>query len=75
MDSVLQNPNEITNHSSIDLVSVFLNELTGPPYDIILSAQFSNERLVYEWNGLTLEVDETTYTFGTAYELEGLSIL
>ncbi|KAK2631039.1 hypothetical protein EUGRSUZ_L03509 [Eucalyptus grandis] len=31
---------------------------------------FGNVRDVYEWKGLTLEVDETKYEFGTCYEIE-----
>ncbi|XP_051116903.1 triphosphate tunnel metalloenzyme 3-like [Andrographis paniculata] len=31
---------------------------------------FRNVRGVYEWNGLTLEIDETLYSFGTSYEIE-----
>lgn len=31
---------------------------------------FRNVRGIYEWNGLKLELDETLYTFGTAYEVE-----
>ncbi|XP_041007504.1 triphosphate tunnel metalloenzyme 3-like isoform X5 [Juglans microcarpa x Juglans regia] len=31
---------------------------------------FGNVRLVYEWKGLKLEVDETDFGFGTLYEIE-----
>ncbi|KAI3909796.1 hypothetical protein MKW98_014213 [Papaver atlanticum] len=31
---------------------------------------FRNVRGVYEWKGLKLELDETTYDFGTSYEIE-----
>ncbi|PHT57243.1 Triphosphate tunel metalloenzyme 3 [Capsicum baccatum] len=31
---------------------------------------FRNERNVFEWNGVVLEVDETKYDFGTSYEIE-----
>uniref|UniRef100_A0A7N0UIF0 CYTH domain-containing protein n=1 Tax=Kalanchoe fedtschenkoi TaxID=63787 RepID=A0A7N0UIF0_KALFE len=31
---------------------------------------FGNVRNVYEWNGLTLELDETSFKFGTLYEIE-----
>ncbi|XP_062078211.1 triphosphate tunnel metalloenzyme 3 [Humulus lupulus] len=31
---------------------------------------FENVRVVYEWKGLKLEVDETKYGFGTCYEIE-----
>ncbi|CAI9100906.1 OLC1v1038096C1 [Oldenlandia corymbosa var. corymbosa] len=31
---------------------------------------FQNVRQVYEWKGVTLEVDETVYDFGTCYEIE-----
>ncbi|GBG73744.1 hypothetical protein CBR_g17084 [Chara braunii] len=31
---------------------------------------FKNIRTVFEWEGLTLELDETQYDFGTFYELE-----
>lgn len=31
---------------------------------------FRNVRGIYEWKGLTLEVDETMYEFGTCYEIE-----
>ncbi|PWA65738.1 protein kinase-like domain, CYTH-like domain protein [Artemisia annua] len=31
---------------------------------------FKNLRNVYEWNGLVLEVDETSYEFGKLYEVE-----
>ncbi|KAH9667127.1 triphosphate tunnel metalloenzyme 3 [Citrus sinensis] len=31
---------------------------------------FKNVRAVYEWKGLKLELDETTYGFGTSYEIE-----
>jgi hypothetical protein len=31
---------------------------------------FRNVRVVYEWQGLKLEVDETGYDFGTCYEVE-----
>lgn len=31
---------------------------------------FRNVRAVYEWNGLKLELDETSYDFGTCYEIE-----
>ena len=31
---------------------------------------FKNVRDVYQWNGLSLEVDETKYDWGTVYEIE-----
>lgn len=31
---------------------------------------FRNVRAVHRWNGLKLELDETSYDFGTCYELE-----
>lgn len=31
---------------------------------------FRNVRAVYDWEGLTLELDETQYDFGTTYEME-----
>ena len=31
---------------------------------------FGNVRSVYEWKGLKLEVDETSFDFGTLYEIE-----
>ncbi|KAK9269011.1 hypothetical protein L1049_000779 [Liquidambar formosana] len=31
---------------------------------------FGNVRMVYEWKGLKLELDETMYGFGTCYEVE-----
>lgn len=31
---------------------------------------FRNVRAVYEWSGLKLELDETSYDFGTCYEIE-----
>ncbi|XP_047311298.1 triphosphate tunnel metalloenzyme 3 [Impatiens glandulifera] len=31
---------------------------------------FHNVRQVFEWNGLVLELDETSYEFGTCYEIE-----
>ncbi|GAB4842111.1 hypothetical protein Ancab_012069 [Ancistrocladus abbreviatus] len=31
---------------------------------------FKNVRNVYKWKGLTLEIDETVYEFGTSYEVE-----
>lgn len=31
---------------------------------------FKNLRNVYEWKGLMLEVDETSFDFGTLYEIE-----
>lgn len=31
---------------------------------------FGNMRMVYEWRGLKLELDETMYEFGTCYEIE-----
>ncbi|GMH30674.1 hypothetical protein Nepgr_032517 [Nepenthes gracilis] len=31
---------------------------------------FKNVRRVYEWSGLKLELDETTFDFGTLYEVE-----
>ncbi|XP_026454659.1 triphosphate tunel metalloenzyme 3-like [Papaver somniferum] len=31
---------------------------------------FRNVRGVYDWKGLNLELDETTYDFGTSYEIE-----
>jgi uncharacterized protein YjbK len=31
---------------------------------------FTNTRMVFLWNNLCLEVDETQYPFGTAYEVE-----
>ncbi|KAJ3301106.1 hypothetical protein HDV03_001336 [Kappamyces sp. JEL0829] len=57
-------------YASIELIGVLLAQLSKPLADIIVSAQFSNTRTVYEWQGLELEVDETKYAFGTAYEIE-----
>lgn len=31
---------------------------------------FRNKRTVFDWSGLCLEIDETLYPFGTAYEVE-----
>ena len=31
---------------------------------------FENIRDVYEWEGFTLEIDETIYDFGTNFEIE-----
>ncbi|KAJ0752038.1 putative triphosphatase [Helianthus annuus] len=31
---------------------------------------FKNLRNVYEWKGLVIEVDETSFEFGTLYEIE-----
>ncbi|XP_071737193.1 triphosphate tunnel metalloenzyme 3-like [Rutidosis leptorrhynchoides] len=31
---------------------------------------FKNMRKVYEWNGLKIEVDKSSYKFGTLYEIE-----
>ncbi|KAK4802282.1 hypothetical protein SAY86_000485 [Trapa natans] len=38
--------------------------------DLVCLGKFRNVRGVYEWEGLKLEVDETTYDFGTSYEVE-----
>lgn len=31
---------------------------------------FANKRVVYQWKDLCVEIDETTYEFGTSYEVE-----
>ncbi|PKI48468.1 triphosphate tunnel metalloenzyme 3-like [Punica granatum] len=38
--------------------------------ELVCLGGFRNVRSVYEWRGLTLELDETMYDFGTSYEIE-----
>ncbi|XP_058111460.1 triphosphate tunnel metalloenzyme 3 isoform X2 [Magnolia sinica] len=38
--------------------------------ELVCLGGFRNVRAVYEWEGLTLELDETQYEFGTSYEIE-----
>jgi uncharacterized protein YjbK len=66
--SVINNPSIILNHQDIPLVKVLIDELTST--EIIISEQFSNTRQIYSYEGLKLEVDETEYTFGNAFEIE-----
>lgn len=47
------------------------NEYLGGNGDgFVCLGGFKNLRKVYEWNGLVLEVDETSYEFGKLYEVE-----
>ncbi len=72
MDQVIEKPQDLLQfQSQIELIPLFLEELQEP-YQIVLAAQFSNLRTIYQWQDLKLEVDETNYSFGKAYEMEGL---
>ncbi|KAJ3320374.1 hypothetical protein HDV06_005297 [Boothiomyces sp. JEL0866] len=66
-DQMKSDPNSILGFK-LDIVDSLREELTS--FDLVQSAQFKNKRLIYSWKGLELEVDETEYDFGTAYEIE-----
>ena len=38
--------------------------------ELVCLGGFKNVRGVYDWKGLKLELDETTYDFGVSYEIE-----
>lgn len=46
-----------------------LNEKIGMKHLVCLGG-FKNQREVFEWEGQTLELDETQYEWGTLYEIE-----
>lgn len=60
----LPQPNKVLSR----LVDLGLEE--GWLGGVVCLGGFKNVRNVHEWEGLTLEVDETVYEFGTTYELE-----
>jgi uncharacterized protein YjbK len=66
-EQIIANPSSVTSFK-YDLVPLVLEELTSR--DIIITGQFENKRSHFKWNDLDLELDETSYPFGTAYELE-----
>ena len=67
-NKIISNPLEILNHGNIPLIKVFLDELESK--DVEISEQFSNTRFIFDYKGYKLEVDETEYTFGKAFEIE-----
>ncbi|KAJ3273567.1 hypothetical protein HDV01_004334 [Terramyces sp. JEL0728] len=66
-DRMKNDPSCILNFK-LDIIESLREELTS--FDLVQSAQFKNKRLIYDWKGLELEVDETEYDFGNAYEIE-----
>jgi uncharacterized protein YjbK len=66
-ESMLNEPKRIPEFK-YELVPVILSELLTRDFQI--SGQFENKRSHFKYNGLNLELDETTYPFGMAYELE-----
>jgi len=38
--------------------------------ELVCSGGFRNRRQVYDWEGFTLELDETRFEHGTLYEIE-----
>jgi uncharacterized protein YjbK len=63
-DDILTNPNSTTHPIIGDLLKEFNIQ------NLALVGSFKNKRMVYYWQGLCLEIDETTYAFGTCYEVE-----
>ena len=82
-DEIIESPNTALprNADKIDLIKTF-QSLVSPSSFIELCGKFKNTRLVFQMklenqkvsndDFLILELDETEYDFGTAYELEGI---
>jgi uncharacterized protein YjbK len=66
-EAIVRNPSSIVNYQ-YDNVKELLEELQTR--DIAITGHFENKRSHFQWNQLDLELDETTYDFGKAYELE-----
>lgn len=64
LDEILQSP------SSIYSKGLALTSHLPKDQALIISGVFKNTRTIFRYNDLKLECDETTYDFGTAYEVE-----
>lgn len=68
-DEIIKDPKKVLDfRQKYKYLDVVLTHLKT--HDIVNSGMFKNNRLVYDWNNLKLELDETLYDFGTGYELE-----
>jgi hypothetical protein len=82
-DQIIENPSVLYQLSDrIELVKIF-TDLLSPGAEICSAGMFKNTRLVFTMHvgnqlgaesvdSLKLELDETEYDFGKAYELEGI---
>lgn len=64
----LKDPSTLVNHEST-LMNKLKEEFKFPEGLTYLGG-FDNRRSVYEWRGYTLEVDLTSYPWGSLYEIE-----
>ncbi|GJT55215.1 triphosphate tunel metalloenzyme 3-like protein [Tanacetum coccineum] len=75
---VLSDPTRLRTHlGSSRIMTRVKNEYLGGNDDVgqfVCLGGFKNLRNVYEWKDLVLEVDETSYEFGTLYEVECESV-
>nr|GFC85414.1 triphosphate tunel metalloenzyme 3-like [Tanacetum cinerariifolium] len=77
---VLSDPTRLRTHlGSSRIMTRVKNEYLGGEDDVgqfefVGLGGFKNVRNVYEWKDLVLEVDETSYEFGTLYEVECESV-
>ena len=70
LSSILDNPPSFVNHmSTYPILSAIRDEMKDPSLTTI-SGSFSNIRHKFAWQGYILEVDETKYAFGDAFEIE-----
>ncbi|KAI8901821.1 CYTH-like domain-containing protein [Globomyces pollinis-pini] len=68
-DLMITNPTSIPSfQSKYHVIPELLDELSNQ--DISLTHKFENKRTIFKWKELKIEIDETQYTFGTAYEVE-----
>ena len=66
-NEMCNDPNLIPNYE-YDLVKELLDSTKSREFQKV--GEFTNNRTVFDYDNLTLECDETTYEFGTAYEIE-----
>jgi uncharacterized protein YjbK len=68
-DLIVNNPNSIRKYKDeYPLFKLFLDEISDQ--DIRITSDFKTIRSVYNWKGLIVEIDWTTYSFGDAFEIE-----
>lgn len=67
--SCLEDPNVLLTNEESALMKKLKDEMTFPDGLTHLGG-FDNKRFVYNWRGYTLEADQTSYPWGSMFEIE-----
>nr|KAJ3420944.1 hypothetical protein HK105_004884 [Polyrhizophydium stewartii] len=70
LDLIVHNPSVLPSVAGTHPLLAKVMEEHPQASQLEVTGSFKNERNIFEWSGLKLEIDETQYSFGSAYEIE-----